>query len=124
MPNFMTAEYLNTREQFGVKIASFQALQHIFADMVTAEEEIKSLAWLVANSANMKDANEHERLVRVAKARTGALGIAMAESAVQLHGGIGVTNEFIISHYLRRMIALDLSFGDSEQQLLYLAERY
>ena len=120
----MTAEYLNTREQFGRKIGSFQALQHMFADMVIAEEEIASLAWLTATAWEMEDEAAREKVIRMSKARAGKIARQMAEIGVQLHGGIGVTDEFIVSHYLRRMVALDAMFGDSEQQLIWLAKTY
>jgi alkylation response protein AidB-like acyl-CoA dehydrogenase len=119
----MTAEYLNTREQFGTKIANFQALQHLLADMVIAEEEIASLAWLMSNVWEMEDSTERERLIRSTKARMCVAGRQLAEIAVQLHGGVGVTDELIVSHYLRRMVAIDALYGDSQQQLLWLAQQ-
>ncbi|MFA5679070.1 MAG: acyl-CoA dehydrogenase family protein [Pseudomonas sp.] len=120
----ITAGYLKTREQFGVPIASFQALQHLYADMVLAEEEIRSLAWLAANALHMEDRGARERTLRAAKARTGKLGMAMAETAVQLHGGIGVSDEYVVGHYLRRMIALDATLGSADEHILYLAGQY
>tara|TARA_B110000503_G_scaffold85681_1_gene130391 strand:- start:2986 stop:4113 length:1128 start_codon:yes stop_codon:yes gene_type:complete len=120
----MTVEYLNTREQFGTRIANFQALQHMLADMVIKEEEITSLAWLMGNVWGTDDKLEREKLIRSAKARMLKVGREMAELAVQLHGGIGVTDELIISHYLRRMIAIDAFYGDVQQQQLWLANQY
>lgn len=120
----ITSDYMRTREQFGTTLNNFQALQHMFADMVIAEEELDSLAWMLGGLASDGDIEERERSIRIAKARVGIQGIAMAELAVQLHGGIGVTDEYIVGHYLRRMLAIDVAFGDSTQQMLHLADRY
>jgi alkylation response protein AidB-like acyl-CoA dehydrogenase len=120
----LTSSYLNTREQFGGKLAGFQALQHRLADMVIAAEEIRSLQWLVAGASEMDDETEAEKLVRSARARVGKLSRALGETAVQLHGGVGVSNELIVSHYLRRLIAIDAFYGDANEQLIWLAEQY
>lgn len=119
-----TAEYLNTREQFGAKLASFQALQHKLADMVIAAEEIVSLEWLVAGAADLDDLDERERVIRSSRARAGSLSRLLGESAVQLHGGVGVSDELVVGHYLRRLIAIDTFYGSGQQQLLWLAEQY
>jgi alkylation response protein AidB-like acyl-CoA dehydrogenase len=116
-----TAEYLNTREQFGVKLATFQALQHKLAEIVIAEEEIRSLAWSVANIRELEDLDERERMIRLAKARACQVAIKAGETAVQLHGGIGVTDELVIGHYLRRIVVIDSQFGDTNHQLIWLA---
>ena len=120
----MTAQYLNTRVQFGAKLASFQALQHKLADMMIGCEEIRSLEWLAAGAWEIEDPIERERVLRSAKARIGRLLRAIGENAVQLHGGMGVSSELVVGHYLRRAIALDALFGDATQQLGWLAERY
>ena len=120
----MTGEYLNTREQFGTRIASFQALQHLFADMVIKEEEITSLAWLLADVWSNENRHEREQQIRSAKARIMQVGRELAEIAVQLHGGVGVSDELIVSHYLRRMLAMDACYGDVQQQQLWLATQY
>jgi alkylation response protein AidB-like acyl-CoA dehydrogenase len=120
----MTAQYLETRVQFGAKLASFQALQHRLADMMIGCEEIRSLEWLAAGAWEIEDPSERERVLRSAKARIGRVLRAIGESAVQLHGGMGVSSELVIGHYLRRAIALDALFGDATQQLGWLAERY
>lgn len=120
----LTAEYMNTREQFGTPIANFQALQHMLADMVIAKEEIKSLEWITAELATIDDLGERERVARSAKARAATAGRKLCEIGVQLHGGIGLSDEYIASHFLRRMIAIDALYGDAQQQLLWLARRY
>ncbi len=118
-----TADYLANRQQFGVPLSSFQALQHRFADMVIMELEIDALARLAGQAADAIDASESEAHIRRAKARIGQAGRKLAEEAVQLHGGIGVTEELIVGHYLRRMIALDAQFGTAQEHLLWLALR-
>ena len=120
----LTAEYMNTREQFGTPIGNFQALQHMLADMVIAKEEIQSLEWIAAEMATIEDLDERERVARSAKARAATVGRKLCETGVQLHGGIGLTDEYVASHYLRRMIAIDALYGDAQQQLLWLAGRY
>lgn len=122
----LTAAYMKTRTQFGTRIADFQALQHMLADMVIAEEEIKALATLASDSvdSNNTDFDELERVIRTAKARIGKVSRTLVETAVQLHGGIGVTDEMIVSHYLRRVVAIDAFYGDTEQQLIWLAQQY
>lgn len=119
----MTADFLNTREQFGARLSSFQALQHKLADMVIGAEEIRALEWLVAGSAGLDDPGEREKVLRSAKARVGKVLREMAEVAVQLHGGMGVSDELVIGHYLRRAVALDSLYGDSSKQLAWLAAR-
>ncbi len=120
----MTGEYLNTREQFGEKLAEFQALQHIFADMVSAEEEIRAIAWMAADACQLNDGLERERILRAVKARSAELARAMLEQAVQLHGGVGVSEEFAVGRYLRRSIALDAMLGDAGQHTRWQASRY
>jgi len=120
----LTAEYMNTREQFGTAIGNFQALQHMLADMVIAKEEIQSLEWITAELATIEDIGERERVARSAKARAATMGRQLCEIGVQIHGGVGLTDEYMASHYLRRMIAIDALYGDTQQQLLWLAGRY
>lgn len=120
----LTAEYLNTRKQFGATIGNFQSLQHMLADMVIAKEEIQSLEWMTAELDAEDNLAEIERVTRTAKARTATAGRKLCELGVQLHGGIGLTDEYIVSHYLRRMQAIDGFCGDAQQQLAWLAARY
>ncbi|MEQ8690668.1 MAG: acyl-CoA dehydrogenase family protein [Pseudomonadales bacterium] len=120
----LTAEYLNTRKQFGATISKFQSLQHMLADMVIAKEEIQSLEWMTAELDAENDLAELERATRTAKARAATAGRKLCELGVQLHGGVGLTDEYVASHYLRRMLAIDGFYGDAQQQLLWLAARY
>lgn len=118
-----TASYLRTRAQFGSRLADFQALQHRLADMEIGAEEIRSLEWLVAGVYLLDEATERERVLRCAKARVGKLLRAVAESAVQLHGGMGVSDELAVGHYLRRAVAIDAFHGDAGEQIAWLATR-
>jgi len=112
----VTVEYMNTRKQFGVVISSFQALRHRVADMKMHLELARSMsyyAWLKLG------APEDERRRALARAKY-QLGVSMrfvGQQAVQLHGGIGVTDEYIVSHYFKRLTQLEMSFGDTLHQL-------
>jgi alkylation response protein AidB-like acyl-CoA dehydrogenase len=119
-----TASYLRTRQQFGQPLASFQALQHRFADMVGMELEISAAASLAATAADSaEDIEMSEESIRLAKARIGQIGRRIAEEAIQLHGGIGFTEEFIVGHYLRRMLVIDNRLGDSQEHVAWLGRR-
>ena len=112
----ITAEYLNTRKQFNVPIASFQALRHRIADMKMQLELARSMSYYA--SLKLK-APEAERRQAMARARY-QLGTSMrfvGQSAVQMHGGIGVTDEYIVSHYFRKLTQLETTFGDSLHHL-------
>ena len=112
----ITAEYMNTRKQFNVPIASFQALRHRVADMKMQLELARSMSYYA--SLKLK-APEDERRQAMARARY-QLGNAMrfvGQSAVQLHGGIGVTDEYIVSHYFKKLTQLEMTFGDTLHHL-------
>lgn len=111
-----TLEYLNTRKQFGVAIASFQALRHRAADMKMQLELARSMSYYASLKLN---APTHERRRAMARAKV-QLGQSMrfiGQQAVQLHGGIGVTDELIVSHYFKKLTQLEMTFGDSLHQL-------
>jgi alkylation response protein AidB-like acyl-CoA dehydrogenase len=108
-----TLEYLRTRKQFGVPIGSFQALQHRMADMLMRLEQARSMSFLAASSIESTDA----RSVSAAKSLVGRAARFVGQQAVQLHGGIGVTDEVNVSHYFKRLTAIDASFGDSAHHL-------
>jgi pimeloyl-CoA dehydrogenase len=111
----VTLDYLKARHQFGVPIGSFQVLQHRAVDMAVAVEEARSLAWRAA--LDLDDGAGAARTISAAKARVGQCGIYVARQAVQLHGGIGTSDEVIISHHLRRQMMLDVSHGDADYHL-------
>ncbi len=118
----ITAEYLNTRKQFGVFISSFQALRHRAADMKMQLELARSMSYYAALKLN---APAPERRAAMARAKY-QLGNSMrfiGQQAVQMHGGIGVTDEYIVSHYFKRLTQMEISFGDTMHQLGEVAGR-
>ena len=120
--NATTLEYLKTRKQFGVPIGSFQVLQHRMAEMVIEHEQTKSLAILAALSADGTDARERRRVISAAKAQVGKSGRFIGQQAIQLHGGIGMTEEYAAGHYFKRLTMIDQSFGDEDHHLDRFAE--
>src|SRR5690242_2206825 len=120
--NATTLEYLKTRKQFGVPIGSFQALQHRMVEMVVEHEQAKSMAVLAALSAESDDARERRRAISAAKAQIGKSGRFVGQQAIQLHGGIGMTDEYIAGHYFKRLTMIDRSFGDADHHLHRFAE--
>ena len=115
--NAATLEYLKTRKQFGVPIGKFQALQHRMVDMTIAAEQARSMMYLAAVRADSADAGERRRALAAAKAFIGQAARFVGQQAVQLHGGMGVTDELIVSHWFKRLTAIDLTFGDADHQL-------
>lgn len=116
----LTVDYTQTRKQFGQAVASFQAIQHRLANMAIELEYSRAMLQLLACGFDRTPVGE--RGVFVAGIRAKILGCAryLVSDAVQLHGGIGVTDEASISHYFRKVTALDLAWGDARQHL----ERY
>lgn len=112
-----TIEYAKTRQQFGVPLAKFQALQHRMADMLIHVEQARSMAYLASLRAGEEDARERRRAVSAAKVVIGQACRYVGQQAVQLHGGMGVSDEMPVSHYFRRLTAIELTFGDSEHHL-------
>jgi alkylation response protein AidB-like acyl-CoA dehydrogenase len=115
--NELTAEYLKSRRQFGQPIASFQALQHRMADMLTAAEQARSMAYLAAARVSDPDLEARRKALSAAKTLIGQTGRFVGEQAVQLHGGMGMTDELAVGHYFKRLVRIDLSFGDSAYHL-------
>ena len=112
-----TTEYTRTRKQFGVPIARFQALQHRMADMLMHVEQARSMSFLAAMHAASTDAKERRRAVSAAKVTVGQACRYVGQQAVQLHGGMGVTDELAVSHCFKRLMAIELSLGDTEHHL-------
>jgi alkylation response protein AidB-like acyl-CoA dehydrogenase len=112
-----TLEYLKTRTQFGVPIGKFQALQHRMADMYIHLEQARSMALLAAVKLGSSDANERRRAVSAAKFRVGQAMKFVGQQAVQLHGGMGVTNELPAAHHFKRLTMIELTLGDSDHHL-------
>jgi alkylation response protein AidB-like acyl-CoA dehydrogenase len=112
-----TIEYTKTRKQFGVPLAKFQVLQHRMADMLIHVEQARSMAYLASLRADERDARERRRAVSAAKVVVGQACRYVGQQAVQLHGGMGVSDETPVSHYFRRLTAIELTLGDTEHHL-------
>ena len=112
----ITVEYLNTRKQFGVVIASFQALRHRVADMKMQLELARSMSYYATLKLHAP-AEERRRAMARAKYQLGVSMRFIGQQAVQLHGGIAVTDEYIVSHYFKKLTQLDMTFGDTLHQL-------
>jgi alkylation response protein AidB-like acyl-CoA dehydrogenase len=118
----VTVDYMNTRKQFGQTLASFQALRHRVADMKMQLELARSMSYF-ANLKLGSPAPERSRAAAQAKVQLGASMRFIGQQAVQLHGGIGVTDEYIVSHYFKTLTQLEMSFGDSLHHLGQVSER-
>ena len=112
----ITAEYLNTRKQFGVAISSFQALRHRAADMKMQLELARSMSYYASLKLNAPAPERRAAMAR-AKFQLGQSMRFVGQQAVQLHGGIGVTDEYIVSHYFRKLTQMEISFGDTLHHL-------
>jgi alkylation response protein AidB-like acyl-CoA dehydrogenase len=112
-----TLDYLKTRQQFGVPIGKFQALQHRMADMVIHLEQARSMALLAAVTLDGHGARERRRVVSAAKYRVGQAARFIGQQAVQLHGGMGVTDELAAAHYFKRLSMIELTLGDRDHHL-------
>ena len=112
----VTVEYMNTRKQFGVTLSTFQALRHRVADMKMQLELARSMSYYAALKLNAP-APERRRALARAKYQLGVSMRFIGQNSVQLHGGIGVTDEYIGSHYFKKLTQLELSFGDTLHQL-------
>jgi pimeloyl-CoA dehydrogenase small subunit len=115
--NAATLDYLKTRKQFGVPIGKFQALQHRMADMTIAAEQARSMMYLASVKADAADPAERHRAVSAAKAYIGQAARYVGQQAVQLHGGMGVTDELIVSHWFKRLTMINATFGDADYHL-------
>src|SRR5690606_25634384 len=118
----ITVDYMNQRKQFGVTIASFQALRHRVADMKMQLELARSMSYYASLKLN---APVDERRAAMARAKV-QLGQAMrfvGQQAVQLHGGIGVTDEYIVSHYFKKLTQLEMTYGDTLHHLGEVSNR-
>ncbi|MEO7009442.1 MAG: acyl-CoA dehydrogenase family protein [Caldimonas sp.] len=112
----VTVEYMNTRKQFGVPIATFQALRHRIADVKMQLELARSMSFFATLKQNEPDPARRRALAQ-AKLQLGQSMRFVGQQCIQLHGGIGVTDEYIASHYFKRLTVMELTFGDSLHQL-------
>ena len=118
-----TAEHLRTRKQFGAPLAKFQVLQHRVADMAIALEQIKSMACAAAAAVAGDDAAQRRRVVSAAKVLASQQGRQIGLAAIQLHGGMGMTDECRVGHYTKRLMVIGQLFGDAAWHLQRLAAR-
>jgi alkylation response protein AidB-like acyl-CoA dehydrogenase len=120
--NDLTLEYLKTRKQFGRPIGSFQVLQHRAVDMLTALEQARSMAMFAAVMADEENPLERRRAISAAKVQIGRSGRLIGQEAIQLHGGIGMTMEYSVGHYFKRMTMIEQLYGDADHHLASLAQ--
>ena len=118
----MTLEYLKTRQQFGRPIGQNQALQHRASEMFMSLEQGRSMAMLAAMMVDEPDAAERAHNITMAKIGVGQAARFVSQNAVQLHGGIGMTEEYAVGHYFRRCMVIEHSFGDTAHHLSRLAD--
>ena len=118
----LTVDYLKTRKQFGVPIGSFQVLQHKAVDMFTALEQARSMAYYAAMMAFEPDRRNRRAALSAAKVQVNNSARFLGETAVQLHGGIGVTMEYRAGHYFKRLTMLQSLFGDTRHHMQQIDE--
>jgi pimeloyl-CoA dehydrogenase small subunit len=119
----LTVDYMKVRKQFGVPIGAFQVLQHKAVDMFVALEQARSITLFATMMADIEDEEERSRAMHAAKAEIGKAGRLVGENAIQLHGGVGMTMEYAVGHYFKRVTTIDLTLGDHDHHLRRLAER-
>ena len=119
----LTVDYLKTRRQFGREIGSFQILQHRAVDMLIALEQARSMAMFGSMMAAEENAAERRAALSSAKVQIGRSGKFIGQQSIQLHGGIGMTIEYKVGHYFKRVTMIDTMFGDADHHLRALARR-
>jgi pimeloyl-CoA dehydrogenase small subunit len=116
-----TVDYLKTRKQFGVTIGSFQALQHRAVDMMVALEQARSMALYATMMVDDPDPAERGKAVSAATIQIRRSGKYVSQQAIQLHGGIGMTLEYKVGHYFKRLTAMESMFGDVDHHVAAVA---
>lgn len=119
----LTLEYLKTRQQFGRPIGQNQALQHRATEMMMALEQGRSLEILAAFAIDEPDAARRAHTMSTVKVGVGQAAKFVSQNAVQLHGGIGMTEEYAVGHYFRRIMVIEHTFGDITHHLSRLADQ-
>jgi pimeloyl-CoA dehydrogenase small subunit len=117
----ITVDYLKQRKQFGVPIGNFQVLQHRAGEMLIALEQARSMAMLATMMAAEENADERRKAIAAAKVQIGRSAKFIGQQAIQLHGGIGMTMEYKVGHYFKRVTMIDTLFGDADYHLTALA---
>ncbi|WP_025897907.1 acyl-CoA dehydrogenase family protein [Sneathiella glossodoripedis] len=115
--NEITNEYLKTRSQFGVPIGKFQVLQHRMVDMYMEAEQSKSMSDMVAMKLDLGHDDDTRKAVSAAKAQIGKSAKFVGQQSVQLHGGMGMTDEYSIGHYFKRLTTIEMLFGNTDFHL-------
>jgi alkylation response protein AidB-like acyl-CoA dehydrogenase len=118
----LTIEHLKTRIQFGAPLARQQALQHRAAEMLMALEQARSIAMYAALMLGEPDAAQRAKALSAVKVQVGRAARFVGQQAVQLHGGIGVTDECAVGHVLKRLTVMEAEFGGCEQHLAAVAQ--
>ena len=118
----LTVEYLRTRKQFGIVIGKFQALQHRMAEVLLEIEQARSAVINAANALISKQGAEKDRILAATKYSIGRIGRLVAEEAIQMHGGIGMTWEYDLGHFAKRLILIDHEWGDQDYHLARFIE--
>ncbi len=116
-----TRDHLLQRRQFGVVIATFQALRHRLADMLIAQEQARATLHGALAALSMEAGAARRRAVAIAKVQSGRSGRFIGAQAIQLHGGIGMTDEYLIGHCFKRLMVLDRMQGSATAHLASLA---
>ena len=117
-----TVEYIKTRKQFGVPIGSFQSLQHRASDMFVAVEQARSMSMFATMASDFDDARERAKAIAAAKVQIGKSAKFVGQQSIQLHGGIGMTQEAKIGHYFKRLTMIENTFGDTDYHLRRVTE--
>ncbi len=112
-----TIEYLRVRQQFGQPIGRFQALQHRVAEMLIHLEQARSMSYLAAMRCTDEDVAARRRALSAAKVVVGQASRFVGQQAIQLHGGMGMTDELKVSHWFKRLTAAQIMFGDADSHL-------
>ena len=112
-----TVEYIKTRKQFGVAIGTFQSLQHRASDMFVALEQARSMSLFATMATDFDDPKERAKAVAAAKVQIGKSAKFVGQQSIQLHGGIGMTQEAKIGHYFKRLTMIENTFGDTDYQM-------
>ncbi len=116
----LTLDYLKTRKQFGRPLGSFQALQHRAVDMHVAIEQARSMMLFATMMAGEPDPVRRAPALAAAKVQIGRSARAVGQEAIQLHGGIGMAQEYAAGHYFKRLTAIDTWCGDADHHLQQL----
>jgi len=111
-----TRDHAAARRQFGRALNGFQAVQHRLVDMLLALEQARSLTWTAAR-ADPADIRLRGRLASAAKARCGEAARYISHQSIQLHGGMGMTDELAVGHYVKRLLAIEYTLGDTRHHL-------